>query len=117
MTDGPRPHPRNHARLAPLRRRDGEFRRGRQAGALADPPPRADQILVRSDAVGLCYSDVKIIRQGGSHPRLYNRDLAADPVVQGHEVTMTVVAVGEAWRNRFAPGQRLGCRPTSITAG
>jgi threonine dehydrogenase-like Zn-dependent dehydrogenase len=71
------------------------------------PRPAPDQILVRSDAVGLCYSDVKIIRQGGSHPRLYQRDLAANPVVQGHEVTMTVVAVGEAWRSRFAPGQRL----------
>ena len=40
------------------------------------PRPAPDQILVRSDAVGLCYSDVKIIRLGGSHPRLYDRDLA-----------------------------------------
>jgi len=72
------------------------------------PKPAADQILVRSDAVGLCYSDVKIIRQGGSHSRLYGRDLRANPVVQGHEVTLTVVAAGEAWRNRFTPGQRLG---------
>ena len=71
------------------------------------PRPAADQILVRSDAVGLCYSDVKVIRQGGSHPRLYNRDLRTNPVVQGHEVTLTVVAVGEAWRNRFTPGQRF----------
>jgi threonine dehydrogenase-like Zn-dependent dehydrogenase len=71
------------------------------------PRPAADQILVRSDAVGLCYSDVKIIRQGGSHPRLYSRDLADHPIVQGHEVALTVVAVGEAWRDRFAPGQRL----------
>lgn len=71
------------------------------------PKPAADQILVRSDAVGLCYSDVKIIRQGSAHPRLYNRDLPHHPVVQGHEVTMTVVAVGEAWRDRFAAGQRL----------
>ena len=37
----PRPHPRYHARLAALRRRDREPRRGRQAGALADPTPRA----------------------------------------------------------------------------
>ena len=55
----------------------------------------------------LCYSDVKIIRQGGSHPRLYGRDLARRPIVQGHEVTMTVVEVGEAWRDRFRPGQRF----------
>ncbi len=71
------------------------------------PRPAPDQILVRSDAVGLCYSDVKVIRQGSSHPRLYNRDLSCHPVVQGHEVTMTVVEVGEAWRDRFEPGQRF----------
>jgi threonine dehydrogenase-like Zn-dependent dehydrogenase len=71
------------------------------------PRPAPDQILVRSDAVGLCYSDVKVIRQGSGHPRLYNRDLSCHPVVQGHEVTMTVAEVGEAWRDRFEPGQRL----------
>ena len=71
------------------------------------PRPAPDQILVRSDAVGLCYSDVKVIRQGGSHPRLYGRDLARRPVVQGHEVTVTVVEVGEAWRDRYRPGQRF----------
>lgn len=71
------------------------------------PRPAPDQILARSDAVGLCYSDVKVIRQGSGHPRLYNRDLACHPVVQGHEVAMTVVEVGEAWRDRFEPGQRF----------
>jgi L-sorbose 1-phosphate reductase len=71
------------------------------------PRPAPDQILVRSDAVGLCYSDVKVIRQGSSHPRLYSRDLACHPVVQGHEVALTVVEVGEAWRDRFEVGQRF----------
>ncbi len=71
------------------------------------PRPAPDQILVRSDAVGLCYSDVKVIRQGSAHPRLYGRDLAARPIVQGHEVALTVVEVGEAWRDRFQPGQRI----------
>jgi len=40
------------------------------------PRPAPDQILVRSDTVDPCYSDVKVIRQGGSHPQLYGRDLA-----------------------------------------
>ena len=40
------------------------------------PKPDADQMLVRIDSVGLCFSDVKIMRQGGSHPKLYDRDLS-----------------------------------------
>ena len=43
------------------------------------PWPDADHMLVRIDSVGLCFSDVKIMRQGGSHPKLYDRDLAAGP--------------------------------------
>ena len=39
--------------------------------------PNADQMLVRIDSVGLCFSDVKIMRQGGSHPaRPENSDSA-----------------------------------------
>ena len=43
---------------------------------VAIPEPDADHMLVRIDSVGLCFSDVKIMRQGGSHPKLYDRDLA-----------------------------------------
>jgi threonine dehydrogenase-like Zn-dependent dehydrogenase len=71
------------------------------------PKPGDDQLLVRSDAVGLCYSDVKIIRLGPQHPRLLGRDMRQNPVVQGHEVALTVVAVGEELKNRFWPGQRF----------
>jgi threonine dehydrogenase-like Zn-dependent dehydrogenase len=71
------------------------------------PRPSAGEILVRPDAVGLCYSDVKIIRLGGDHPRLYGRNLKTSPIVQGHEVALTVIEVGEAWQGRFHPGQRL----------
>jgi L-sorbose 1-phosphate reductase len=71
------------------------------------PRPAPDQILVRSNAVGLCYSDVKLIRLGSGHPRLYGRDLRRSPIVQGHEVSLTVVEVGEELRGRFWPGQRL----------
>jgi threonine dehydrogenase-like Zn-dependent dehydrogenase len=63
--------------------------------------------LVRHDACGICYSDIKIINLGGEHPRLAGRDLPKDPVVMGHEVALTVVAVGESYRDRFQPGQRF----------
>jgi threonine dehydrogenase-like Zn-dependent dehydrogenase len=75
------------------------------------PEPAANQMLVRVDAVGMCYSDVKLIKQGGSHPKLYNRDLATNPTRLGHEATHTVVKVGEALRDQFYPGQRLALQP------
>ena len=31
------------------------------------PEPTDDQMLVRVDCVGICFSDVKLITQGGSH--------------------------------------------------
>jgi threonine dehydrogenase-like Zn-dependent dehydrogenase len=71
------------------------------------PRPAANQLLVRSDAVGLCYSDVKLIRLGSQHPRLYGRDLRSDPIVQGHEVSLTVVEVGAELAGRFHPGDRF----------
>lgn len=68
--------------------------------------PGPDEILVRHDACGICFSDIKIINLGGEHPRLTGRDLAQNPVVMGHEVTLTVVVVGQNRADRFAVGER-----------
>ncbi|GAB4456891.1 MAG: hypothetical protein OHK0029_15630 [Armatimonadaceae bacterium] len=68
--------------------------------------PGPDEILVRHDACGICYSDIKIINLGGEHPRLVGRNLAENPVVMGHEVALTVMKVGENWKDRFHPGER-----------
>ncbi|MCB0254087.1 MAG: zinc-binding dehydrogenase [Anaerolineae bacterium] len=72
---------------------------------LQEPGP--DQLLVRHDACGICFSDVKVIRAGGGHPRLFGRDLKTEPVVLGHEVALTVVGVGENLRAQYALGQRF----------
>jgi len=81
------------------------------------PEPTAGQLLVRVDAVGLCFSDVKLIQQGGRHPRLYNRDLAVQPTRPGHEVALTVLKVGTALRAQFYPGQRLALQPDIYRQG
>ena len=70
------------------------------------PPFGPDELLVRHDAVGLCFSDIKIIRLGEEHPRIY-RNMKENPVVQGHEVSMTVVGVGENLRDLYAVGDRF----------
>ncbi len=70
------------------------------------PSCGADELLIRHDACGLCFSDVKVIRLGPEHPRI-SRDIKKEPVVLGHEVCMTVVNVGENLRSQYKPGDRF----------
>ena len=79
--------------------------------------PGDDQLLVRIDSVGMCFSDVKIISQGGSHPKLYNRDLSVEPGRLGHEVALTVVKVGKDLAGKYFPGQRLAVQPDIYQQG
>lgn len=65
-----------------------------------------DELLVRHDACGLCFSDTKVINLGQNHPRIF-RDIKAEPVVLGHEVSLTVVGVGENLRDRYHIGDRF----------
>lgn len=71
------------------------------------PAPAPDQVLLRVDAVGLCFSDVKLIGLGSEHARIAGRDLVANPTVPGHETSMTVVAIGEKRRDQFRIGDRF----------
>ena len=73
--------------------------------------PDDDQMLVRVDSVGLCFSDVKLIKLGGSHPKLYNRDLPTNPTRLGHEAALTVVKVGKNLAGKYRAGQRLAIQP------
>ncbi len=73
--------------------------------AMGEPGP--EEILVRHDACGICFSDIKIITLGPEHPRLQGRDLANEPVVMGHEVALTVVKTGANLAETFTPGQRF----------
>lgn len=75
------------------------------------PLPADDQLLVRVDAVGLCFSDVKLIKLGGDHPKLYGRDLSKEPTRVGHEVALTIIKVGKNLSGTYKPGQRLAIQP------
>jgi threonine dehydrogenase-like Zn-dependent dehydrogenase len=82
---------------------------GRDGQPIQTPMPECgpDQLLVRHDAVGLCFSDTKVIHAGESHPRLHGRDMKHDPVVLGHEVALTVMQVGANRADRFKVGDRF----------
>jgi threonine dehydrogenase-like Zn-dependent dehydrogenase len=70
------------------------------------PSPGPDELLVRHDAVGICFSDIKVLRAGEKHPRIY-RNMQEKPVVLGHEVALTVVEVGANLRDQYQPGDRF----------
>ena len=65
-----------------------------------------DELLVRHDACGLCFSDIKVITLGEQHPRIY-RDMRANPITLGHEIAMTVVGVGENLAGQYHVGDRF----------
>jgi threonine dehydrogenase-like Zn-dependent dehydrogenase len=65
-----------------------------------------DELLVRHDGCGLCFSDIKVITLGEQHPRIY-RDMRAQPITLGHEIAMTVVGVGENLRGQYHVGDRF----------
>jgi len=91
---------------------------GREGQPIEVPLPSygPDEILVRHDAVGLCFSDLKVIKAGQSHPRIID-DMRTKPVVLGHEIALTVVGVGENRRNAFHVGDRFVVQADVIYKG
>ncbi len=65
-----------------------------------------DELMVRHDACGHCFSDIKVIRAGQDHPRIY-RDMREDPVILGHEISLTVVGVGKNLADEYRVGDRF----------
>ncbi len=70
------------------------------------PSYGSDELLVRHDACGLCFSDIKVITLGEQHPRIY-RDMRANPITLGHEIALTVVGVGENLADQYQVGDRF----------
>lgn len=75
------------------------------------PLPNPDQLLVRHDACSLCFSDTKVIHAGEQHPRLLGRNMLENPVILGHEISLTVVRVGKNLKNKYYIGQRFTIQP------
>jgi D-arabinose 1-dehydrogenase-like Zn-dependent alcohol dehydrogenase len=99
--------PPEHSRLWPLYGAGFEnLGRDGQPIEVSLPPYGPDELLVRHDACGLCFSDIKVINLGDKHPRIF-RDIKEDPVVLGHEVTLTVVGVGRNLRSQYRVGDRF----------
>lgn len=83
------------------------FGRDKKPIELPMPTYNPDELLVRVDAVGICFSDIKVINQGDQHPRLTGRNLEKNPVTLGHEPSVTVVGVGDQLKDKYKVGDRF----------
>jgi threonine dehydrogenase-like Zn-dependent dehydrogenase len=83
--------------------------------------PGPHQVLCRVEAIGLCFSDLKLVRQFSAHPRKSEVIAGIDPAVLaqipsyvpadkptvlGHETVVTIEQVGPDV-TQFKPGQRF----------
>src|ERR1051325_8734244 len=65
----------------------------------------------KSFAWNLYGAGMENMGKGGSHPKLYNRDLANNPTRLGHEVALTIIKVGKNLTDKYHPGERLAVQP------
>lgn len=75
---------------------------------LPRPEPGTGQVMVEVHACGVCRTDLHVVDGELPHPKL--------PIVPGHEVVGTVVAIGREV-DRFRAGQRVGIPWLGWTCG
>ena len=97
----------------------GLERLGANGQPVLEPVPACgpEDLLVRVDALGLCNSDLKMVRMGKEYPLFFERDFERNPGRLGHEMAVTVVKAGERWRDMYQRGQRLGMQPDVYHGG
>lgn len=69
-----------------------------------------DGVVVEIVTNTICMSDYKAVTLGTKHKRV-PRDIAANPIMFGHEVSGIVREVGGKWRGQFTPGQKVSIQP------
>ncbi len=77
-----------------------------QPSVVPVPAYGPDEVLMKVEAIGLCFSDVKLIKAGEQHPRVVVNDLKTEPIIPGHEAVLIVVGVGDKMKDQYQIGQR-----------
>lgn len=72
------------------------------------PEPKADELLLKVSACGVCRTDLHVLDGELAHPKHH--------LVPGHEIVGTVAAVGPGTA-RFAIGERIGVPWLGLTCG
>ena len=64
------------------------------------PAPGPDELLVRHDAVGICFSDVKVLRAGNKHPRTATTSQAPRAIPSPKEICLLYTSPSPRDRTR-----------------
>lgn len=78
---------------------------------------KPNEVLLKVHAVSLCFSDIKVIRMGNTHPRLAGRNLQTHPLVLAHEAAVQVVDAGEQRKASFPVGANYVLQPDVFYKG
>jgi len=74
------------------------------------PEMREDEILAHIVSDSLCMSSYKAAIQGSGHKRV-PENIAAFPVMIGHEFCGEIVSVGSKWAKKYKTGERFTIQP------
>lgn len=74
------------------------------------PPIKSDEILVEVVSDSICMSSYKAAVLGSDHKRVPD-DVAAEPIIIGHEMAGRIVEVGEKWQGQFKAGEKFSLQP------
>ena len=74
------------------------------------PEPGDTEILGSVVSDSICMSSYKAAKQGPEHKRVPD-NVAENPVMIGHEFSITLLKVGKAWQHKYQEGRRYVIQP------
>ncbi|QRX63263.1 zinc-binding dehydrogenase [Dysgonomonadaceae bacterium zrk40] len=74
------------------------------------PPIKEDEILAKVVSDSICMSSYKASSQGTDHKRIPD-DVAANPIIIGHEFAGELLEVGAKWADKFKAGDKFSIQP------
>ena len=69
-----------------------------------------DEILAKVVSDSICMSSYKAASQGTEHKRIPD-DVAANPIIIGHEFAGELLKIGSNWQHKFKEGQKFSIQP------
>lgn len=74
------------------------------------PEITKDEVLVEIQTNGICMSSYKAAIQGADHKRV-PKDIAENPVLIGHEMSGTILKVGDNYKHKYKEGMKYTIQP------